>query len=120
LAIKLFHGSTIANGIEKRECLAVFLSQFCVIPRLRVFGLTLKFEGEDFEFQNVSSLDTRLSSFLAMMMRFEKQYLYHCFSASGPCEDIRYKGGKRKPTKTSWQKLIRSGLKRFAKRRADM
>jgi len=28
-------------------------------------------------------------------------------------EDIRYKGGKRKPPKISWQRLIRSGFKRF-------
>ena len=29
-------------------------------------------------------------------------------------EDIRYKGGKRKPPKISWQRLIRSRLKRFS------
>ena len=29
-------------------------------------------------------------------------------------EDIRYKGGKRKPLKISWQRLIRSRLKRFS------
>ena len=29
-------------------------------------------------------------------------------------EDIRYKGGKRKPSKISWQRLIRSGFRRFS------
>ena len=28
-------------------------------------------------------------------------------------EVIYYKGGKRKPTKISWQRLIRSGIKQF-------
>ena len=30
-------------------------------------------------------------------------------------EDIRYQGGKRKPPKISWQRLIRSGLGRVAR-----
>ena len=30
-------------------------------------------------------------------------------------EDIRYKGGNEKPPKISWQRLIRSGLERFAR-----
>jgi len=30
-------------------------------------------------------------------------------------EDIRYQGGKRKPPKISWQRLIRSGLEQFAR-----
>ena len=30
-------------------------------------------------------------------------------SAKRQFEDIRYKGGKRKPSKISWQRLIRSG-----------
>ncbi|MCL1882480.1 MAG: hypothetical protein FWF81_01830, partial [Defluviitaleaceae bacterium] len=30
-------------------------------------------------------------------------------------EDIRYKGGKRKPLKISWQRLIRSGLEQFSR-----
>jgi len=33
-------------------------------------------------------------------------------------EDIRYKGGKRKPPKISWQRLIRSGFKRFPRTNA--
>ena len=35
-----------------------------------------------------------------------------------PYEDIRYKGGKRKPPNISWQRLIRSGFKQFPRTEA--